>query len=117
MKRTLALTVVTALCAVSPFAAGAARSYPAPPAPPGPADVGGHAAAPVTSYDGAQAEFVLRDYEGYVSVFAPGGDRKPLQVTGIETAGLRRTDRELLRGGITVGSQEQLLLLLEDLGS
>ena len=48
MKRTLALTVVTALCAVSPFAAG---------------------------------------------------------------------DRELLRGGITVGSQEQLLLLLEDLGS
>ena len=38
-------------------------------------------------------------------------------VTGIETAGLRRTDRELLRGGITVGSQEQLLLLLEDLGS
>lgn len=47
----------------------------------------------------------------------PGGDRKPLQVTGIETAGLRRTDRELLRGGITVGSQEQLLLLLEDLGS
>ena len=35
----------------------------------------------------------------------------------IETAGLRRTDRELLRGGITVGSQEQLLLLLEDLGS
>ena len=93
------------LCAVSPFAAGAAISSLQQPD------------APVTSYDGAQAEFVLRDYEGYVSVFAPGGDRKPLQVTGIETAGLRRTDRELLRGGITVGSQEQLLLLLEDLGS
>lgn len=105
MKRTLALTVVTALCAVSPFAAGAAISSLQQPD------------ALVTSYDGAQAEFVLRDYEGYVSVFAPGGDRKPLQVTGIETAGLRRTDRELLRGGITVGSQEQLLLLLEDLGS
>lgn len=86
MKRTLALTVVTALCAVSPFAAGAAISSLQQPD------------APVTSYDGAQAEFVLRDYEGYVSVFAPGGDRKPLQVTGIETAGLRRTDRELLRG-------------------
>ena len=92
MKRTLALTVVTALCAVSPFAAGAAISSLQQPD------------APVTSYDGAQAEFVLRDYEGYVSVFAPGGDRKPLQVTGIETAGLRRTDRELLRGGITVGN-------------
>ena len=53
----------------------------------------------------------------YVSVFASGADRKPLQVTGIEVAGLRRADQELLRGGITVGSQEQLLLLLEDLGS
>ena len=61
MKRTLALTVVTALCAVSPFAAGAAISSLQQPD------------APVTSYDGAQAEFVLRDYEGYVSVFAPGG--------------------------------------------
>ena len=63
MKRTLALTVVTALCAVSPFVAGAAMSS--------------------------------------------------LQ----QVAGLRRADQELLRGGITVGSQEQLLLLLEDLGS
>lgn len=72
---------------------------------------------PATSYDGAQAEYILRDYEGYVSVFASGADRKPLQVTGIEVAGLRRADQELLRGGITVGSQEQLLLLLEDLGS
>ena len=75
------------------------------------------AAAPATSYDGAQAEYILRDYEGYVSVFASDADRKPLQVTGIEVAGLRRADQELLRGGITVGSQEQLLLLLEDLGS
>lgn len=104
MKRTLALTVVTALCAVSPFVAGAAMSSPG-------------AAAPATSYDGAQAEYILRDYEGYVSVFASDADRKPLQVTGIEVAGLRRADQELLRGGITVGSQEQLLLLLEDLGS
>ena len=80
MKRTLALTVVTALCAVSPFVAGAAMSSLQRPG-------------------------------------ASGADRKPLQVTGIEVAGLRRADQELLRGGITVGSQEQLLLLLEDLGS
>ena len=104
MKRTLALTVVTALCAVSPFVAGAAMSSLQRP-------------RPATSYDGAQAEYILRDYEGYVSVFASDADRKPLQVTGIEVAGLRRADQELLRGGITVGSQEQLLLLLEDLGS
>ena len=65
----------------------------------------------------SKAEYILRDYEGYVSVFASDADRRPLQVTGIEVAGLRRADQELLRGGITVGSQEQLLLLLEDLGS
>ncbi len=46
MKRTLALTVVTALCAVSPFVAGAAMSSLQRPG----------AAAPATSYDGAQAE-------------------------------------------------------------
>ena len=54
MKRTLALTVVTALCAVSPFVAGAAMSSLQRPG----------AAAPATSYDGAQAEYILRDYEG-----------------------------------------------------
>ena len=85
MKRTLALTVVTALCAVSPFVAGAAMSSLQRPG----------AAAPATSYDGAQAEYILRDYEGYVSVFASDADRKPLQVTGIEVAGLRRADQEL----------------------
>ena len=107
MKRTLALTVVTARFAVSPLGAGAAMSTQQQPG----------ADAPSTSYDGAQAEYILRDYEGYVSVFASDADRRPLQVTGIEVAGLRRADQELLRGGITVGSQEQLLLLLEDLGS
>lgn len=42
-----------------------------------------------------------------MSVFASDADRKPLQVTGIEVAGLRRADQELLRGGISVGSQER----------
>ena len=76
-------------------------------------------AAPVKtelqSYDGAKAESVLRDYEGYVSVFAPGADPEPLQITAIQTESLRRRDRELLQGGLTVGSREQLLMLLEDL--
>lgn len=115
MKRTLALTVVTALCAVSPFVAGAAMSSLQQPGADAPAT--SYDGAQATSYDGAQAEYILRDYEGYVSVFASDADRRPLQVTGIEVAGLRRADQELLRGGITVGSQEQLLLLLEDLGS
>ncbi len=72
-------------------------------------------AAPM-SYDGAKAAFVLRDYEGYVSVFSPASPDDPLQITAIRTGQLRRADQKLLQGGLTVGSREQLLLLLEDLG-
>lgn len=72
---------------------------------------------PVVSYDGMKAEFVLRNWKGYVSVFSPDGGREPVQVTAIETDSLRADDRRLLDGGLSVGSREQLLLLLEDLGS
>ncbi|MBP5166208.1 MAG: hypothetical protein ILP09_03000 [Oscillospiraceae bacterium] len=70
-------------------------------------------AAPV-SYDGAEAQFVLRDYRGYVSVFAPSQTREPVQITAIRTDSLRRADQRLLENGLTVGSREQLILLLED---
>ena len=72
-------------------------------------------AAPV-SYDGAKAAFVLRDWKGYVSVFDPASPSDPLQITAIRTGQLRRADQKLLQSGLTVGSREQLLLLLEDLG-
>ena len=74
MKRTLALTVVTALCAVSPFAAGAAISSLQQPD------------APVTSYDGTQAEFVLRDYD----VSACGTTVTPSCRSQSRAAGVRR---------------------------
>ena len=67
------------------------------------------------SYDGAAAAYVLRDYEGYVCVFAPDEDPQPLQITSIPTSSLRDRDRDMLRSGLTVGSREQLLMLLEDL--
>lgn len=66
------------------------------------------------SYDGAEAQFVLRDYRGYVSVFAPSRTREPVQITAIRTDSLRRADQRLLENGLTVGSREQLILLLED---
>ena len=69
------------------------------------------------SYDGARAAFVLRDYNGYVSVFAVKDPKEPLQVTDIRTQSLRDADRTLLQSGLTVGSRETLLLLLEDLGT
>jgi hypothetical protein len=49
-----------------------------------------------------------------VSVFAPAEPRDPVQITAIRTDSLRRADQRLLEGGLTVGSREQLILLLED---
>ena len=66
------------------------------------------------SYDGLSAQFVLRDYRGYVSVFQPKETREPVQITAIRTDSLRRADQRLLECGLTVGSREQLILLLED---
>lgn len=105
MRHFAAKAVVTAVLAVSAVFAAArcAASF-------------RRADAVPVSYDGAGVEFVLRDFNGYVSVFAPGSDREPVQITAIRTGSLREADQKLLQGGLTVGSREQLLLLLEDLG-
>ena len=65
----------------------------------------------------ADAAYILRDSAGYVAVFDGPRSREPLQITRIETAGLRGTDRQLLKKGISVSDEDELLLLLEDLGS
>ena len=63
------------------------------------------------------AEYYLRDSGGHVAVFSSRRDKTPLTVTPIETACLRTADRAMLRGGIPVESEDELLKLLEDLGS
>lgn len=68
--------------------------------------------------DGAElAEYYLRDSGGHVAVFSSRRDKTPLTVTPIETYCLRTADRAMLRGGIPVESEDELLMLLEDLGS
>ena len=64
-----------------------------------------------------EAEYYLRESEGYVAVFETKRARTPLSVTEIETSLLRRTDRQLLSRGIPVADTSELLALLEDLGS
>lgn len=64
-----------------------------------------------------EAEYILRDFEGYVCVFMPDGGDTPVSVTNIATDTLRGTDRALLADGIAVSSHDELLSLLEDLGS
>ena len=63
------------------------------------------------------AEYFLRDSGGYVAVFAGAREREPLRVTEIETKRLRAADKELLRQGIPAADGDELLVLLEDLGS
>ncbi len=96
------LAAVTALTSAA-LALGAEDSVSEPPAE----------SAPVETEN---ASFVLREFEGRVAVFSPGRDM-PLSVTGIELDTLRERDRELLFKGLAAGNREELLMLLEDLGS
>lgn len=64
-----------------------------------------------------EAEFVLREYDGCIGVFSPRSGDGPISVTDIELRSLREADREILSSGIAVADREELLSLLEDLGS
>ncbi len=59
----------------------------------------------------------LRESGGRVAGFETARSREPLRVTGIELKNLRSADRAMVQAGIPVLSRQELLLLLEDLGS
>ncbi len=65
----------------------------------------------------SEAEYVLREFEGCVAVFASVGDTSPVSLTDIEVATLRDADRQILKTGLAVSDREELLTLLEDLGT
>ena len=62
------------------------------------------------------AEFILREYDGCVAVFAAGG-HTPLSTTDIQVRTLRAADRQLLHSGLPCEDRDEVLTLLEDLGS
>ena len=57
--------------------------------------------------------YILKDCGGVVTVF----EKEQAEPTAISTFHLPQADREKLRDGIEVFSREELLSLLEDLGS
>jgi len=68
--------------------------------------------------DPAAAErYLLRSCRDYVAVYTLANPAEPLSVTEIPVQSLPAADRAKLENGILVGSREELLLLLEDLGS
>ena len=64
-----------------------------------------------------QAEYFLKNREGYGAVDTGKRASELSDVTQIEVDGLRTADRALLEKGIPVVSRTELLTLLEDLGS
>lgn len=64
-----------------------------------------------------KAAFVLRQDGDYVTVYPGKGGRGAPERTGIELRSLRRADRAMIEEGLPVRSRQELLELLEDLGS
>ena len=62
------------------------------------------------------AEFVLKEYDGCVAVFAVGG-HEPVTTTEIDVRTLREADRALLGAGLPAANRDEVLTLLEDLSS
>lgn len=63
------------------------------------------------------AQFFLKSCDGFVAVYKGAKGHAPETVTTIEVACLRSADRAMLERGIPVSDRQQLLELLEDLGS
>ena len=67
--------------------------------------------------EGVSTGYVLAAYGGSVAVFERGDRESPLEVTDIELARLRAADRAMIETGVPVSDREELMALLEDLGS
>ena len=66
---------------------------------------------------GESSGYVLAEYGGSVAIFERGNRETPLQVTDIELDRLRAADRAMIETGVPVSGREELMTLLEDLGS
>lgn len=67
--------------------------------------------------DEESAQYFLKSCDGFVAVYKGAKGRTPESVTAIEVANLRSADKAMLERGIPVTDRQQLLELLEDLGS
>lgn len=63
-----------------------------------------------------EMSYVLGESDGSIAVFA-AGEKTPLLITNIRIDQLRQADRDMIRAGLPASSEEELVRLLEDLGS
>lgn len=64
-----------------------------------------------------EPSYVLREHEGYVSVFYPPGDMEPAMLTDIRVSDLPAGDRRDLAQGIGAADYDEMIALLEGLSS
>ena len=64
-----------------------------------------------------QAKFYLRAHDGYIAVYPNRRGAGPERITRIEIITLRTEDQALLSRGIPASDRQNMLQLLEDLGS
>ena len=64
-----------------------------------------------------EARYVLGESGGNIAVYSSADPDEPVTVTNIELSQLREADRAEIRAGLIVGTESELLQLLEDLGS
>lgn len=99
--------IVAVLCAVTAFAYG------------GESQEAGIVEEAIVTKEGSisEEEFILKEYEGYIGIFAGGNGKTPIAVTEIDVDTLRNIDKRLLAEGVRVRGREEMAELLEDLGS
>jgi len=61
--------------------------------------------------------YLIRACGGYVGVYYSNDEDYPAIITEIPTENLRSYDRQLIETGLSVESREELMQILEDLGS
>ena len=61
--------------------------------------------------------YVLGERDGSIAVFRSDDPDTPVTITNIQLATLREADRQMISAGLIAGSEDELLMLLEDLGS
>lgn len=61
--------------------------------------------------------YVLGERDGSIAVYRSDDPDTPITITNIPLSTLREADRSMISAGLIAGSEDELLMLLEDLGS
>ena len=70
----------------------------------------------LADFSAADTGYTLDEHAGMLAVYTGDGEQLVV-LTDIELASLRSADREMINRGLQAASREEIMALLEDLGS